>query len=86
MREQVRGSTTPCEEQAYILRHSRSSGLVIQDATSLQVQPPPPPSGFSPSFTPLSGLPAEIAAELFQFLFQTMSPSINHTHAHFSSV
>jgi len=32
----VRGSTTPCEEQAYILRHSRSSGLVIQDAASLQ--------------------------------------------------
>lgn len=33
---QVRGSTTPVEEQAYILRHSRSSGLVIQDSASLQ--------------------------------------------------
>lgn len=32
----VRGSTTPCAEQAYILRHSRSSGLIIQDAASLQ--------------------------------------------------
>ena len=28
--KQVRGSTTPVEEQAYILRHSRSSGLIIQ--------------------------------------------------------
>lgn len=27
---QVRGSTTPVEEQAYILRQSRSSGLIVQ--------------------------------------------------------
>lgn len=33
---QVRGSTTPVEEQAYILRHSRSSGLIIQDGPSLE--------------------------------------------------
>ena len=68
MRWQVRGSTTPCEEQAYILRHSRSSGLVIQDATSLQVQLPPPLFLACPSFTPFLSLLAELAAEFLQFL------------------
>ena len=33
---QVRGSSTPAEEQAYILRHSQSVGLVIQDAQALE--------------------------------------------------
>jgi hypothetical protein len=34
---QVRGSTTPVEEQAYILRHSRSSGLIVQVHLSCQL-------------------------------------------------
>lgn len=33
---QVRGSTTPVEEQAYILRSSHSVGLIVQDAASLE--------------------------------------------------
>lgn len=32
---QVRGSTTPLEEQAYILQQSHSVGLIAQDAASL---------------------------------------------------
>ncbi len=32
---QVRGSTTPLPEQAYILRQSHSVGLIAQDAASL---------------------------------------------------
>ena len=32
----VRGSTTPVEEQAYILQSSHSVGLIIQDAASLE--------------------------------------------------
>ena len=34
-RMQVRGSTTPLPEQAYILRQSHSAGLIAQDAASL---------------------------------------------------
>jgi hypothetical protein len=37
-RAQVRGSTTPVEEQAYILRHSRSSGLIVQVHPSCQLR------------------------------------------------
>ena len=33
---QVRGSTTPVEEQAYILHQSHSVGLIAQDAASLE--------------------------------------------------
>jgi len=33
---QVRGSTTPPLEQAYILRQSHSVGLIAQDAASLE--------------------------------------------------
>ena len=32
---QVRGSTAPLEELQYILHHSRSVGLVVQDAATL---------------------------------------------------
>ena len=33
----VRGSTTPLEEQTHILHHSRSSGLIVQVITELQI-------------------------------------------------